>query len=342
MVNREDITKVSPKFLRSMSNPNAGYQPQPDTYEGKYWHSQSDPHDNYGVHTNSGVLNYWFYLLSQGGSGTNDKGKFYSVASITIEKAAKIAYRTLRDKLAPNDNYAIACTKSIEAAKELYGSRSAEAIAVNNAWYAVGVAKYLIIPPPPTPKNFTSTVFSTNQINLKWSDVLLESSYTILYTTKNPYLPTSGIVLMQSINVSANVTTFESKNLNPGTTYYYRIKASNGSGSSPYSAWIKATTFIPIVARKSNAEEQLEKTSLSKAFFPNPAKDKVTVDLSLYKGIPITIFIYDLTGRLHRSFSETANHSSQIQINVSHLIPGAYLLRVQTPTSFKSYKLIKE
>lgn len=58
-------------FSRSMSNPNAASDP--DTYHGTFWHSGSG--DNGGVHTNSGVQNFWFYLLSQGGSGTNDNGQ---------------------------------------------------------------------------------------------------------------------------------------------------------------------------------------------------------------------------------------------------------------------------
>ena len=54
--------------LRNMSNPNSFNYP--DTYKGNYWHSSSN--DNGGVHTNSSVMNYWFYLLTAGGNGTND------------------------------------------------------------------------------------------------------------------------------------------------------------------------------------------------------------------------------------------------------------------------------
>lgn len=209
-----------------------------------------------------------------------------------------------------------------------------------SAW--VKATTFIFIPPPATPTNFRATVFSTNQINLKWSDVFFETSYTIQYTTNNPYLPTNGINLMTQLNIPANVTTFESKNLKPGTTYYYRIKATGGSGGSAYSTWTKATTFIPIVARNSNHQGQREKMSISQPFFPNPVQDEITVDLSMYKDISVTIFIYDLTGRLHRSFSATAAHLLKLQINVSYLVSGAYVLKLQTATTFKSYKLIKE
>ena len=44
--------------IRNMENPNS--TGDPDTYLGKYWISESG--DNGGIHTNSGVQNYWFYL----------------------------------------------------------------------------------------------------------------------------------------------------------------------------------------------------------------------------------------------------------------------------------------
>ena len=92
---------IMPGALRYMSNPKMGGQP--DTYRGTNWHTAST--DNGGVHTNSGVLNYWFYLLSEGGSGTNDLGNSYSIQGIGIDKAAKIAYNTLTKYLTSNSTY---------------------------------------------------------------------------------------------------------------------------------------------------------------------------------------------------------------------------------------------
>ncbi|MCB2378422.1 M4 family metallopeptidase [Hymenobacter sp. BT635] len=142
----EDIDKVRPS-LRSMSNPNA--EGQPDTYQGTYWYAGSG--DYGGVHTNSGVLNHWFYRLAVGGSGTNDKGTSFSVTGIGIDAAAKIAYRTESVYLTASSNYAAARTYSIQSAKDLYGAGSAQEIAVTNAWNAVGVgAAYGGGTPPPT------------------------------------------------------------------------------------------------------------------------------------------------------------------------------------------------
>lgn len=121
--------------LRSMSNPNA-YN-QPDTYKGIYWYTGTA--DNGGVHTNSGVLNYWFYLLTNGGSGTNDKAFNFSVAGIGIAKSQAIAYRTLVTYLVPTSVYKDARIYSIKSAEDLYGIGSNEAIQTAKAWDAVGV-----------------------------------------------------------------------------------------------------------------------------------------------------------------------------------------------------------
>jgi Zn-dependent metalloprotease len=59
-----------------------------------------------GVHTNSGVLNHWFYILSIGKNGTNDINSQYNVTGISIDKAAKIAYRLESVYLTANSTYA--------------------------------------------------------------------------------------------------------------------------------------------------------------------------------------------------------------------------------------------
>ena len=121
--------------IRSMSNPNA--YSDPDTYKGTYWYFGTS--DNGGVHTNSGVLNFWYYLLTAGGGGTNDNGFVYNVSAIGITKAQAIAYRTLTSYLVPSSNYANTRTYSIKSAEDLYGIGSNEAVQTKNAWDAVGV-----------------------------------------------------------------------------------------------------------------------------------------------------------------------------------------------------------
>ena len=121
--------------FRSMSDPKR--YGDPDTYKGTNWYSGSG--DNGGVHTNSAVQNKWFYLLTEGGSGSNDNGRAYQVPGIGIEKAASIAYRALTLYLQPSSQYFDARLGSINAAEDLYGKDSEAYAAVIEAWNAVGV-----------------------------------------------------------------------------------------------------------------------------------------------------------------------------------------------------------
>ncbi|MCX6273955.1 MAG: PKD domain-containing protein [Bacteroidetes bacterium] len=117
--------------FRDMSDPNL-YQ-NPDCYNGTYWNAPNE------VHNNSGVLNFWYYLLATGGSGTNDLGNAYSVTGITIAKAEQICYRMNAVYLFPSATYADARQWAIQAAIDLYGPCTPEVEATADAWHAVGV-----------------------------------------------------------------------------------------------------------------------------------------------------------------------------------------------------------
>ncbi len=128
---------------RSFIDPNA--KGDPDTYLGTNWYTGTA--DAGGVHTNSGVQNYWFYLLSVGGSGTNDIGNAFSVSGISIDKARLIAYDCMVG-LISSSQYANARSVSIQKAKDRYGDCSNEAEQTTRAWYAVGVGSNWVAPIP--------------------------------------------------------------------------------------------------------------------------------------------------------------------------------------------------
>lgn len=159
----EDIERRSGHAsLRSMSNPKS--EGQPDTYGGTYWKNPNcgtptQSNDYCGVHTNSGVLNHWFYILVQGKSGTNDIGSSYNVTGIGMDKAANIAYRLESVYLSANSTFANARTYGIQAAIDLYGDASAEVIATTNAFYAVGVGSAYSGGGNPTTCSTTITTF---------------------------------------------------------------------------------------------------------------------------------------------------------------------------------------
>ena len=115
--------------------------PQPDTYQGENWVDPSNMnYDSGGIHFNNGVFNYWFYLLTEGGSGVNDKEQAYEVEGIGMQKTEKLLMHIILNYLEPEMDYAQMRIVSQYAAIELWGDKSDELAQVHNAWFAVGVA----------------------------------------------------------------------------------------------------------------------------------------------------------------------------------------------------------
>lgn len=131
----DEIYLNSNDYFRSMSNPNA--KGDPDTYGGTNYYTGTL--DNGGVHTNSGVQNFWFYLMVNGGTGTNDLGNAYSVLPLGFDTASRIAFRNLTTYLTPSSDHNDARNFAIQSAIDLYGACSPAVIATTNAWHAVGV-----------------------------------------------------------------------------------------------------------------------------------------------------------------------------------------------------------
>ena len=128
--------------FRYLNNPKL--KSHPNTYLGEFWVDQDGcvptvANDFCGVHVNSSVLNFWYYLLSNGGSGVNDNGESYSVTGIGIDKAAKIVYRAQTNYLNPTSNFGEMRASTMQSAKDIYGVASTEQAEASNAWYAVGV-----------------------------------------------------------------------------------------------------------------------------------------------------------------------------------------------------------
>jgi bacillolysin len=220
-------------IIRDMSNPNA--EGQPDTYKGTYWATSSA--DNYGVHTNSGVGNFMFYLLVTGGSGTNDKGSSYSVTGIGLTEADAILYRTNTVYLVPTSQYADWRTACINAATDLYGSTSNEVVQVENAWYAVGIGTAgggggsCNIP-----TGLASSSITSSSATVSWSAATGAISYNLQYkvSTSSTWITVSGIT----------GTSYGLTNLSASTTYNFQVQSvCSGGSTSAYSAVSSFTTL---------------------------------------------------------------------------------------------------
>ncbi|MBU4539157.1 MAG: M4 family metallopeptidase [Weeksellaceae bacterium] len=240
----EDIKKTAPGYLRSMSNPKSGLSAQPDTYLGTNWKAATSSctptnnNDQCGVHYNSGVLNHFFYILTQGKTGTNDKGNSYSVTGIGFDKSAKIIYRMETSYLSSTSTYASVLTYAIQSAKDLYGADSPEAIATQNALYAVGLGTAYsgggtstdtIAPSAPT--NLTASGTTSVATNLSWT----ASTDNVGVTGYDVY---SGATLLG--NTAA--TSASINGLTASTTYNFTVKAKDAAGNASAASNVLSVT----------------------------------------------------------------------------------------------------
>src|SRR5574343_29262 len=99
------------------------------------------------VHYSSGPNNRMFYFLAQG-SKADPASDYYSkfltrtpaaMHGIGSDKAYRIWFKALTTKFTSTTGYADARAKVLEAAQELYGANSKEAIAVQRAYAAINV-----------------------------------------------------------------------------------------------------------------------------------------------------------------------------------------------------------
>jgi Zn-dependent metalloprotease len=117
--------------IRSMKAPGTAYDdpvlgkdPQP-AHMRDY---KNVPYDNGGVHINSGIPNHAFYLAC------------IEMGGFAWEKAGRIWYITLRDRLSNRANFQDAARITHQVAGELYGAGSLEQQAVRRGWEGVGLS----------------------------------------------------------------------------------------------------------------------------------------------------------------------------------------------------------
>jgi Zn-dependent metalloprotease len=224
--------------LRRMDNPKA--QGNPDSYGGANWvNPVCTPtlvNDECGVHTNSGVLNKWFFLITAGSkNGTrpagmtpdqyyfadsddeiNDLGNSYTVNGLGFDVSEQITF-LMETMLSSTATYSEAREISIQVATSLSGDPcSAMVETVTNAWYAVGVGskfikpctvKYGFIPQPGGAVNEASTPSGCASEKTISIPVLLPAGSTATVSANGTATANSDYVLATTSLSNTSATT---------------------------------------------------------------------------------------------------------------------------------------
>jgi len=109
---------------------------------------------------------------------------------------------------------------------------SSDPTAIANDPTAVPVAGATV---PAAPTNVRITGFNSSMISIGWNAVTNETGYRVERST-------DGINFSAIATCSATATSYSNMGLATGTTYYYRVFATNSVGSSPSSNVVNATT----------------------------------------------------------------------------------------------------
>ena len=331
--------------IRSFSNPKT--YGQPDTYLAEPWWfstvgcTPNKSNDKCGVHTNSGVQNYFFYLLCQGGSGINDNGYAYSVSGIGITDAGKIAYRALTDAeyLTPTSGFIDAREAWIRAAKGIFGSCSNQAIQTGKAWLAVGVGPQLA----GYEQNICGYqtypyVAAIEQINAAY-----DGCSTIIPV--NPTYPNQGADHIWSS--SNGITLFPGFSTETGASFVAYISPCNNTLYNLNAPETDMTTesFSQFLHETSLVQDPKEvEASPSIQCFPNPFSQTTTIQLEINSPSVVNLSIHDINGRQIQTVINQVNYGPglhKVTFNSMDLPPGLYFCKLLAGDEIQTIRMVK-
>lgn len=174
---------------------------------------------------------------------------------------------------------------------------------------------------PAAPSNLTAT--PTNSILLNWQDNSNNEDGFYVESTQD----TTNGYWTQIASVNTDSTSFHHTGLNPGETYFYRVRAYNANGNSDFSS--VASAIEPTSTGLTNFDEQR-----SVLIYPNPANENVTIGNLPSSSI---IIITDITGKVVYS---SVIKTEQTTINTSEFGNGIYILHISNNGSFATKKLV--
>jgi len=300
--------------LRNMSNPQLSSPGQPATYGGgPYW---TGP--NAGVHTNSGIMNHWFYILSVGKSGTNGIGNVYNVTGIGISKAEKIAYRAEAVYMTANTNFANARTYTIQAAADLYGDCSPELVGVTNAWHAVGVGNKFTGTIIISDTSFNSGTHSITACTIEISNTIIEPNTTLKIHGHESVVLKQGFHAQAGSNV--RITAGGQTQGNPNPSY-----------SPPSNDNIEDTSSMEELA-----VEFPEIIGVDFAIYPNPNDGNFTLKIT-GEVQPYTIEIFNSIGGL---LGYINCQDTIVNIRRADLNTGIYFVKISMSGKIAVKKII--
>ncbi len=192
----------------------------------------------------------------------------------------------------------------------------------SSAW--VGPFSFSTLNPCPLPANITADSITDASMVIKWIDNgLVTQDYIVSWGVEGFGNPAFGI--------QTNVTEkrFELTAASANTAYDFYLQDSCASGINPWKGPYSFSTTQPTAIDQTAG-------GLSFGLYPNPAQDKITVQLPV-SGATTTIIIRNNLGNIVYQ-SETRNQA--IEISTSHLASGIYFISLNQGATSGNRKIV--
>jgi hypothetical protein len=183
--------------------------------------------------------------VSVSASGAPAAAYRFTVLASPVTLSANTAYYLVSSETAGGDQWrhsttTVSTTPAASCNNPIYWSGTAwvpDGTVANTAFGPLNLRYDAGASTPSAPSGLLATPVSSSQVSLSWTDnANNETGFKIERKTG------AGGTYSQIATPGANATSYPDTGLAAGTTYYYRVRANNASGDSPYSNEANATT----------------------------------------------------------------------------------------------------
>ena len=175
---------------------------------------------------------------------------------------------------------------------------------------------------PEVPSNFTAEATDIDEVTLSWDAVTENVDGYVIEEAPSAAGPYTEIATLDAATTTA-VRTVPS----PGETYFYRIKATNGTVSSEYSTAISVVTSI---------DEALSFAAFN--LYPNPSSGEFSIEIQAPKKETGFLKIYNTSGNL--VFENNIDTNFNKKFSIEKLTQGLFIIEVKTKSYHQMKKLL--
>jgi hypothetical protein len=173
-----------------------------------------------------------------------------------------------------------------------------------------------------------SASLNSNNVLLNWSTAVEKNAanFIIERSVDGNNFSQIGIIAAKGNSTAVSNYSYVDAKLYAGN-YFYRLQMTDKDRSKMYSKIINETIV-------GNYKIQVS---------PNPFKNNLTITSNETNACTYNISIIDMSGRVVSTFTKAANPGyNQINIAETDLLPGTYILKIQTPDGCQYSKIVKE